>query len=54
MKEKVSLRLRGRVRNGWRCFGAYQHGGNLLENIDGLGRRGVFIWLIRLGHGELI
>lgn len=33
---------------------AYQHGGNLLENIDGLGRRGVFVWLIGLGHGEVL
>lgn len=33
---------------------AYQHGRNLLENIDGLGRRGVLVWLIGLGHGEFL
>lgn len=35
-----------------RVMCTYQHGGNLLKDIDGLRRRGVFVWLIGLGHGE--
>lgn len=44
------MRFGERYENGW----TYQHGGNLLENVDGLGRRGVFVWLIGLGHGEVL
>jgi hypothetical protein len=42
-----------RLEEKFRALCAYQHGGNLVENIDGLGRRGVFVWLIGLGHGEV-
>lgn len=46
--KKVSMRLGEKLK----VMCTYQHGGNLLENIDGLRRRGVFVWLVWLGHGE--
>lgn len=49
-REKVRMGLREKLR----VMCTYQHGGNLLEDIDGLGRRGVFVWLVWLGHGEAL